>query len=408
MAGVVRKHWQLIERHDFFSRHDVPLGDSIAITWFVLKFDDVVFVVEHPDECLFEGEIHHPRVELRGGDFLEPLFVLALQRYHLATVGGTATAFKGQVVVENSGEVHCDFLASCNLADGLHSVKEDLRVRGAGVADGFPVLALSAPEIAPADFVVVVLDPVNDDDVLACALLLVHQLFRIDVPGRVEHRHALFGIGPYGEVLSVLGLSQNGSLDHRLQKLLLGEVVVEEDVFKQTASFQRTDVVMDGHGHWLEVNQEKFGLMDSNREQELSAQHKHSEEGFNALPHPLGKVLFLAELVPLLSNRVVLELLGDILWSVLREAELNRFQCPDVAACVIAEAGELPAGDVLFESSSTALIEHGLGHDFKGIGIPDEVILLSSDIIADLPIRLHHKRQFQPLILQFLQLEDVP
>ena len=63
-----------------------------------------------------------------------------------------------------------------------------------------------------------------------------------------------------------------------------------------------------------------------------------------------------------------------------------------MATGVVAETRELPARDELFESSSTTLIEHGLGHNFKGIGIADEIIILSSDIIADLPIRLHHKR----------------
>lgn len=103
------------------------------------------------------------------------------------------------------------------------------------MADGFPALALPAPEVAPADFIVVVLDPVNDDDVFPCALLLVYQLFSLDVPGRIQHRHALIGIGPDGEVLPVLGLPQSGPLDHRLQKLSFGEAVAEEYVFEQAA-----------------------------------------------------------------------------------------------------------------------------------------------------------------------------
>lgn len=79
-----------------------------------------------------------------------------------------------------------------------------------------------------------------------------------------------------------------------------------------------------------------------------------------------------------------------------------------MATSVVAETCEFSARDVLFESGCPKLVQHGLGHDFKGIGIMDEIILLSSDIIADLPIRLHHKRQSQLSIFQFLQLEDIP
>lgn len=152
------------------------------------------------------------------------------------------------------------------------------------MADGFPALALPAPEIAPTDLVVVVLDPVNDDDVFPRALLLVDQLFGLDVPSRVEHRHELLGVGPDDEVLPVFGLAQSSPLDHRLQKLFFGEVVAEEDVFQQAAGLERTDVVVERHGHWLEVYQEELGLVHSDREQELSAEHEHSEESFNALP----------------------------------------------------------------------------------------------------------------------------
>lgn len=253
-----------------------------------------------------------------------------------------------------------------------------------------------------------ILDPINNDDVFPCTLLLVYQPLSLDVPGRIKHRHALLGIGSNDEVLPVLGLPQSGPLDHRLQKLFFGEVVAEEDVFKQAAGLKRADIVVERHGHWLEVYQEKLGLMHSDREQELATQHEHSEEGFNALSDSLGKGFLLAGLVPLLPNRVILELLSDILRPILREAKLNRFQSSDVAAGIVAETCELPAWNVLFESGSSTLIKHGLGHNFKGIGIMDEVILLSSDIIADLPIRLHHKRQFQTSILQFLQLENVP
>lgn len=122
MTRVVRKDGHLIERHYSLPRQDVPLGNSVAIARLVLELDDVVFIVEHSDECLLEGEVHHPGVELRGGDFLEPLFVLVLQRYHLPAVGSTATALEGQVVVENSSEVHSDFLPRCYFADGLDSI----------------------------------------------------------------------------------------------------------------------------------------------------------------------------------------------------------------------------------------------------------------------------------------------
>lgn len=83
--------------------------------------------------------------------------------------------------------------------------------------------------------------------------------------------------------------------------------------------------MVEWHGHWLEVDQEQLGLVHSDREEELSAEHEHSEEGFNALPDSLGKGFLLTGLVPLLPNGVVLELLSDVLRAILREAKLNRF-----------------------------------------------------------------------------------
>lgn len=83
--------------------------------------------------------------------------------------------------------------------------------------------------------------------------------------------------------------------------------------------------MVERHGHWLEVNQEKLGLMHSDREQELTTQHEHSEEGLNALPDSLSKDFLVAGLVPLLPDGVVFQLLSDILRAVLREAKLNRF-----------------------------------------------------------------------------------
>lgn len=61
-------------------------------------------------------------MELRGRDFLEPMFMLALQGDYLPTIGRVATALEGQIMIENSGEVDCDFFTSIDLADGLDSI----------------------------------------------------------------------------------------------------------------------------------------------------------------------------------------------------------------------------------------------------------------------------------------------
>lgn len=53
-----------------------------------------------------------------------------------------------------------------------------------------PGRAIPIPQISPFDFIIIILDPINDDDVFTCVILLVDDLSYVDIGVGYEDRDA--------------------------------------------------------------------------------------------------------------------------------------------------------------------------------------------------------------------------
>jgi hypothetical protein len=120
VAGVVVVNGKVTQLQHSFSLDDVPLGHCVAISRLILQLHVLVFGVDEVDQRLLEHVIHHPGVEVTGGNLQEPLLLLIIKSDDFPAVRGAAGAVEGEIVIEESGEVDCDLFPFANPGDGLH------------------------------------------------------------------------------------------------------------------------------------------------------------------------------------------------------------------------------------------------------------------------------------------------
>lgn len=95
---------------------------------------------------------------------------------HFAALLGPTVALNFQVMVKQSREIDRNFLSDLNRfhSDNLILTRDGVRI--AGMRHRSPVPRVAIPEISPCYLLVVMLDPVKDDDLLAHVLLIVDNL----------------------------------------------------------------------------------------------------------------------------------------------------------------------------------------------------------------------------------------
>ncbi len=122
--------------------------------------------------------------------FLEPLLMMILELNDLPALIRLALALQHEVMVEESGKIDRYLLTLRDVPHRFHLILPGNRIGTAGVRDWPPGRAIPIPQISPSDFIIIILDPINDDDVFTCVILLVDDLSYVNIGVGYEDRDA--------------------------------------------------------------------------------------------------------------------------------------------------------------------------------------------------------------------------
>lgn len=97
------------------------------------------------------------------------------------------------------------------------------------------------------------------------------------------------------------------NVDHQVEHVLLGDVVVEEDALEQAACFEGAGARLEGEEDGFEVYQEHFFVVYSQGKVELSGEVEELKEEFYFFLYLFGQLSICEQFIPLFSHWIAFE-----------------------------------------------------------------------------------------------------